>query len=201
MRIGIDIDGVLTKIQDFQFEYGSKYFYEKYGAKIVDSNAYYSKDLFNVSLEEDILFWQKHFRKYMMEDSPRVFASEVINKLKEQGNEIYIITARIEDCDNFCISNSEMIEMTKNWLLKNNIFYDDIIWTVGSKLPYCIDKKIDVMIEDNSLNVREISSKINVLCFDNKYNEDVCGNNITRVYSWYDIYSKINIMVGECDGN
>ena len=47
------------------------------------------------------------------------------------------------------------------------------------------------MIEDSPKNVEELSTKIPVLCFDCKYNESVEGKNITRVYSWYDIYDKI----------
>ena len=31
MRIGIDIDGVLTDIEQWQLDYGSKFFFETYG--------------------------------------------------------------------------------------------------------------------------------------------------------------------------
>lgn len=191
MRIGIDIDGVLTDIERFQLEYGSKYFYEKHKVKIVNEKAYYSKDVFGITKDDDVIFWRNYFKKYMREDNPRMFASEVINKLKNEGNEIYIITARIEDCDNFCISNEEMQSITKDWLSKNNIYYDKIIWTQKSKVPYCVDNNIDIMIEDNSINIKEISSVTSVFCFNNRYNEDIEGANITRVYSWYDIYAKI----------
>ncbi len=52
MRIGIDIDGVLTDIEKFQIEYGSKYFYEK-GINIVNYKGYEITELFGVSLKED----------------------------------------------------------------------------------------------------------------------------------------------------
>ena len=48
------------------------------------------------------------------------------------------------------------------------------------------------MIEDKPLNINSISKLIPVLCYDALYNEECCGNNIYRVYSWYDIYTKIN---------
>lgn len=192
MRIGIDIDGVLSNIEKFQLEYGSKYFYEKYNVQIFDAKAYYSKDVFGVSQDNDVDFWKTYFRKYMSENNPRTFVSEIIDKLKDEGNEIYIITARLDDCDNFDISVDEMQNITKEWFKKNNIYYDKIIWSNGSKVPYCIDNNIDIMIEDNGINIKEISSVIPVLCFDNKYNEEICGPNITRVYSWYDIYAKLH---------
>ena len=47
------------------------------------------------------------------------------------------------------------------------------------------------MIEDSPTNVMDISQKVHVLCFDNPYNKKIEGNNITRVYSWYDILGKI----------
>ena len=47
------------------------------------------------------------------------------------------------------------------------------------------------MIEDSPKNILDISTKVPVLCFDNPYNKKVEGNNITRVYSWYDILNKI----------
>ena len=35
MKIGIDIDGVLTDIEQWQLDYGSKFFYEKYGYMVL----------------------------------------------------------------------------------------------------------------------------------------------------------------------
>lgn len=40
MRIGIDIDGVLTDIEQWQLDYGSKFYYEKYGLNIVIYKGY-----------------------------------------------------------------------------------------------------------------------------------------------------------------
>ena len=53
------------------------------------------------------------------------------------------------------------------------------------------------MIEDKVDNIKRISSKIPVVCFNAGYNEECEGKNIYRTYSWYDIYNtiknKINI--------
>ena len=114
---------------------------------------------------------------------------QTIAKLKET-NEIYIITARNED-GLPPESYGHMQEMVVNWLKHQNIAYDKIIFTKGSKLPYCLENNIDVMIEDSPRNILDISSKVPVLCFDNQYNEKMDGENITRVYSWYDILKKL----------
>jgi len=47
------------------------------------------------------------------------------------------------------------------------------------------------MIEDTVNNIVSISKIIPVICFDTRYNQNCQGDNITRCYSWYDIYSKI----------
>mgnify|MGYP003297633099 CR=1 FL=1 len=44
------------------------------------------------------------------------------------------------------------------------------------------------MIEDKASNVIKISEVIPVLCFDTPYNLEVNKDNVTRVYSWYQIY-------------
>ena len=94
MRIGIDIDGVLTDIEKWQLDYGSKFFYENYGKEIIVFDKYETNEIFKVSKEQDDEFWNKYFKDYSINIETRKFASEVIKKLKEKGNEIYIITAR-----------------------------------------------------------------------------------------------------------
>ena len=36
MKIGIDIDGVLTDVEQWQLDYGSKFFYEKRQMKLIE---------------------------------------------------------------------------------------------------------------------------------------------------------------------
>ena len=50
MRIGIDIDGVLTDFEKWQLDYGSKYFL-KYNKNIVNPDGYDSDTVFNVTNE------------------------------------------------------------------------------------------------------------------------------------------------------
>ena len=50
------------------------------------------------------------------------------------------------------------------------------------------------MIEDNTNNILTISKLIPVICMDTRYNQSCEGDNITRCYSWYDIYSKIKMI-------
>lgn len=191
MRIGIDIDGVITDIERFLADYGTKFCIEE-GIDInIDYGCYDPAGAFNWTKEQTEKFWNQYMKYYATKYRPREFAVEVIKKLKDENNEIYIITARSE-YGLIGEDYGKMKSFVNNWLEENEIEYDRIIFTEGSKLPYCIGNYIDIMIEDCSENVKEISTKIPVLCFDCGYNRDFEGVNITRVYSWYDIYQKIN---------
>lgn len=193
MRIGIDIDGVLTDIEQWQLDYGSKFYFEKYNKPIINNKGYETMDIFNVPTEYDDEFWIKYFKDYSVNIDVRPFAAEVIKRLKMDGNEIYIITARGSHLSHSTdvMSVSENQEIVLEWLKKNNIYYDKIIFSPEDKLDICQDNNIDIMIEDKPKNINNISTKIPVICFNAGYNEECNGNNIIRCYSWYDIYYKI----------
>lgn len=190
MRIGIDIDGVITDIERFIADYGTKYCVENNLPINIKVGEYDEFKTFNWSEEQGIKFWNEHIIYYATKYPAREFAAEVIQKLKKDGHEIYIVTAR----NDYGVPKEyigKMKDFVSQWLKDNNISYDKIIYTEGSKLPYCVGNYIELMIEDCDKNVKEISTKIPVLCFDCQYNKNIEGENITRVYSWYDVYSKI----------
>ena len=87
-NIGVDVDGVLTNLEKFQLENGKKFFGEN---KIVNKNAYDVKDIFDCSSSEREKFWLKYIWKYSIEEEMTPYASDVLNKLKDEGNKIYII--------------------------------------------------------------------------------------------------------------
>jgi len=190
MRIGIDIDGVLTDVERFTLDYGTKFCIENGIPIKITQGEYDEQKAFSWEEEQCIKFWNEYLEYYATKYKTREFASEVIHKLKEEGNEIYIITARNE----WGLPESSygrMREFVSKWLEEEKIEYDRIIYTEGSKLPYCVGNYIDIMIEDSPENVIDISSKIKVLCYNCLYNSKISGKNIERVYSWYDIYEKL----------
>lgn len=193
MRIGIDIDGVLVDLERFVIDYGAKFCKENNLPINIELGSYDESKMLNLTEEQTIEFWNKYIIYYASKYQAREFASEIVNKLKEEGHEIYIITAR-NDYGVPREYQGKMKEIVSEWLKDNNIGYDKIIYTEGSKLPYCVGNYIEVMIEDSPRNIEELSTKIPVLCFDCKYNEKLERDNVTRVYSWYDVYSKIKEM-------
>lgn len=194
MRIGIDIDGVLTDIEQFVIDYISKYCVEnKIKYNIGDYDYNYSKT-FNITDEQEENFWNEYLEYYAVNEKARPFAAEVINKLREDGHEIYIITARWLTNRDDDIGN-RMKEIVKNWLHENKILYDKLIFSKAlkeRKAQEITEHKIDLMIEDSPNNINELANIIPVICYNAEYNKNCIDNKIIRCYSWYDIYSKIN---------
>ena len=191
MRIGIDIDGVLTDVIRYACDYGSKYFFDKYGKLDINIDSWSLKDMFNVSDEEDKECWLKIVDNYAINESARPFAAEIIDKIKNENNEIYIITAR--SSSKWDDVNGEMNNILISWLNNNNIKYDKLIVS-KEKLEICKKYNINIMIEDKKENINSISKSIPVICFHENHNKELKSKNIYRAYSWYDVYYKYLII-------
>ena len=90
MNIGIDVDGVLTDIYNYQIEKGQQYF-----NKMKEKNTLSIAEMFDVTSEEEKKFWTKYIWEYCLKVKAREGASEALQKLKDEGNKIYIITSRV----------------------------------------------------------------------------------------------------------
>lgn len=197
MNIGIDVDGVLTDLEKYIIDYGSKMCIEENWTLNIDIDKYWENKTFNWREEQGEKFWNKYLVHYVTEYTPRIFAQEVIEKLKQEGNNIYIITAR-DESGLPPEAYGKMQKLTKEWLRKNNISYNKLIFAANEeKLQKCIDNEVDVMIEDSPNNIINISSKIPVIKYYCRYNREIEGENIITGYSWYHIYRIIKEMKGE----
>ncbi len=194
MRIGIDIDGVLTDLDSFQFDFFSKFCVENKIPYNIKTSKYDISKSFGLGDAEENKFWDIYLDYYAKQERARRFASEVIKKLKEEGHEVYIITARwLTNRDDALGEN--MRNTVKKWLDENDIVYDKLIFSKAKKekkIDEIRENNIDVMIEDSPSNINELSKIIPVVCFDASYNKKCKGENIHRCFSWYDVYNKIN---------
>ena len=163
MKIGIDIDGVLLDLERFAIDYGTKFCIEENLNLKINIQEYWEKLKFNWTEEQENKFWNKYIIKYFKQYPPREFASEIIKKLKKEGNKIYIITARNEEgLPQEEYGKSQ--EITKTWLNENNIEYDKLIFTPDSeKLEQCLKNNVEIMIADSPTNIKNISQKIPVI--------------------------------------
>ena len=126
MKIGIDIDGVLTDEHTFIIDNATKFFSENNIPYEVNKDIYDNARIFNVTEDEYILFWKQYFLNYIKNVTIRPYASEIIKKLKEDNHEIFIITARpFTSYDNEY--KEQMQSIAKEWLNKNGVLYDQCV--------------------------------------------------------------------------
>lgn len=194
MKIGIDIDNTLTEVQDelnkAAFDYaislGKKIENSDIPMEEIENNGDTYKKKFQFSYEE-----LKYFLKDIQENitnnaSPRENVKEVIDKLKEKGHEIYIITARDSEF------HDNPYKLSKDWLDKNKIYYDKLIVNARKKSSVCKLEKIDLLIDDqlnNCLDVSNVGIQA-IMITDKKYEY----NQIIQLKEWNEIYNYINEM-------
>lgn len=195
MKIGIDIDGVLTDINSFQAKEGKKFFNDE--LHYFNECAYDFKDMFHCTYEEKKSFWRKNCLNYYIKPECEKYASEVTKMLHEQGHTIYLFSSRSQTNKKGIIGNIYK-ELLKHWLEKNKIIYDEIIYcdpekSAEDKFYECQKKEIDIMIEDQKFSAYLESNVSKVILISRLYNLGLELNNIVRVNSFEDIYKSLLI--------
>mgnify|MGYP004631961667 CR=1 FL=1 len=207
MRIGIDIDNVISNFNDTLLNEYLIYDKTLRNNGIVNKNAKYIRDgMFDWNEDEDHSFYRNNIEKIAKKLGLIEGAKEYIDKLHNDGHIIYVITGR----DNG--DYTDPYNMTKTWLDSNHIYYDNLILTDAynshSKTEICLEYNIDVMIDDSKRMCKDIKDNgIRALLMDTPYNRDT--NEFERVNSWKEIYNKlshkkINVILdtdtyNECD--
>ena len=200
MIIGVDIDDTLTSEHDFVIHYGTMYCNKlgKYNLKRIDTVNI--TEMFDWPLKIAHEFYYKYSEK--ISEQPAVpFASEVLKKLKKEGHQIYIITARKQNDEWFPKHISSRLELfTAEWLLKNEIPFDKIFFDAKDKGKVCRDNGVDIMIDDDPENIEGMIGNTSVFIYDKDYNRKPEYSLLTRVYSWYDAYKKIKLLESKRSG-
>jgi uncharacterized HAD superfamily protein len=193
MKIGIDIDDTTFLTVKSMLKYADLFEEEISGVPTnrdsfgLIKNRYYLQALYGWSDETKFEFFRKYYKNVLEECTMLPNADVVIQKLKEEGNTIHFITARlmnIEGCD------TEKI--TKESLKKFNIPYDYLDLHVSDKLKFFKDNNIDLCIEDSFETCRQLTDNgIKAILMTTKMNEQIDAGEITRVTNWNEIYEEI----------
>lgn len=192
MNIGIDIDDTISDTYDVMFNYAQKYTIEDLNrsGKINNNEKLYTHmyctKLHNWNEIEEYNFIDKYYEKIVKEVKSKKYSAEVIKKLKEEGNNIFIITAR------FNSSKFDIELETKKWLEDNGIIYDELYLNAGDKVNIVKENDIDIFVDDSFKNCKAIAELgIKTYIFDTRINKDLNDCNTDRVYSWLHLYQEI----------
>lgn len=209
MKIGIDIDNVISNFNEELIKEYLMHDKELRNTGIINENAKYIRNgMFDWTDDEEKTFYKENIERIAKNLKVIKGAKEYIEKLHEDEHLIYIITGR---------DNGEYLEpykMTKEWLDKNYIYYDNLILTDAydkhAKTKKCLEHNIDIMIDDSVGICSDcIENGITTILMDTPYNK---YSNIQRVKNWREFYEyiknykkdKINLILdtdtyNECD--
>ena len=193
MKIGIDIDDTTVITVKSMIKYADKYDTEVLGRKGTNGNLgliqnrYYLKVLYGWTEKEKFDFFNMYYKNVLEECTLMMNADKVLKKLKEEGNEIYFITARLTN-----INNCNTEEITKSTLKESNIEYDKLIINASDKLKVCEDEGIELFVEDSYDTCKELAENgIKSILMTTKMNQKIEAGNIARVHNWDEVYEQI----------
>ncbi len=195
MKIGIDIDDTTLITVEAMIKYGNIYNEEILKRPKIKFNfgeikdRYYMNKLFGWDEETKFSFFNMYYKNVLEDCKPLPDAQEYITKLKDKGNEIYFISARITSIEG---CNAESI--TINSFNKYNIPYNKIIIGAYNKLDYCLKHNIEVFVDD-SYEVLEELSKHGIKCYlmTSPINKNIDTGTIKRVSTWQEIYKDLEV--------
>ena len=195
MNIGIDIDDTLTDIRDKLNLAAEKYANElgkenkneedKYVEDSNNGNIYQIK--YGFTYEELKYFLSVIHEGITKKEEPRKNCVEIIRRLHNEGHKIYIITARDSEF------HEDPYKLSKDWLDKNNIYYDELIVNARNKLEVCQRKNIDLFIYDQLANCTKLSEAGIKVIRITEYN-DIQHGDIINKKNWNEIYNYIKEM-------
>ena len=196
MRIGFDIDNVITDMDSLLLKEFLKEDKNKRNNGIINKNArHIVKGMFDWSEYEVEEFLANNMERIAKNFKPIDGMKELIDKLIKEGHEVYLISNRVYP------HYKEARKTTEDWLLKYNIKYNELILTETiDKSNACKKYKIDIMFDDsvrNCLILRD--NDINVCLVKTKYNYNYkrdldIANDIKEIYERIDGMKK-NIIL------
>lgn len=185
LNIGIDLDGVIYNSELWLQAFAEIFDFENNGKGVVDSTENSIDKRFGWDAERTRNFRLKYLPLQMQECSLMPYAKETLQKLKDRGHKITIITSR-------GIYDESHIKITKKRLKKDKMPFNEIYFTKENKLQICKDKQIDVMIDDTPSIIEKLSgSGIRCLYFKNGNTKDILNGNVTTVFNFGDVFREI----------
>lgn len=182
MNIGVDIDDTITNSYEtlltiISMKYGLNY------KKIIQKNLNYEQ-IYN-SLE-NFDTYKKDLHTFMAKAVPlKENVVEVLKKLKEEGNNIILITARNYD------EYHEPYKITIEYLEKNSIPYNKLFVNISNKGELCKKENIDIFIDDNIKHCNSVKNVgIRTVQFNTSFVPKL--DDVEHVSSWLEFYELIH---------
>ena len=183
MKIAFDIDDVITQSS-------------KEIIKYLEKNAHKEEIMSKMAVIMSGNLEGEHINTFFKENLLEIYKTvelmdnvkEVLNRLISKGHEIYIVTARGDECSG--VKGSE--ELTLKFLKEKEIPYKQIIFNAIDKAKICKENKIQVLVDDsvkNCINAQERA--LRTILFNSEWNRNLNLGYMQRVDNWLELEDKI----------
>lgn len=181
MRIGIDIDDVITDTSLTMKDYIEKY--DKNGEILEHVEEVIRGDMPTPGIKK---FFADNSIKIFGSVKLKIDVSRVTKNFLNAGHEIFLITTR----GDVKFKGSE--KLTIEYLKNNDVSYTKILFNSFDKAKVCRENHIDIMVDDSVKYCKEISNEnIKSVLFTSEINKLV-DVDIQRVNSWRELEKIIN---------
>lgn len=182
MNIAVDIDDTLTNSFEYFMPFVAEYFgadYEELKRKNMSYN-----NLPEEWKDQEYAFGRKYYDSTVAATPFKADAAWGVQKLKEMGHRIVIITGRTTDF------YTDPYKTTIEELENGKIVYDKLICTL-EKGKACVDENIDILVDDVPANC-EAAAKVGVkpIVFNSIANQNI-KTDFPRASSWKDVINMI----------
>lgn len=187
MKIGLDLDGVVIDSEKTIRTYLELYAIDELNGKNIENREEPKMhDRYNFTKEEEEKFIDKYILKCSQESNLMSGFKVVYDKLKKQGHEFVVITARGGYTE-------EMKTDAIRILNEGNIDLKKFYWHTSNKLEACKKEDVDIMIDDDWRIIDNLSKNgIRTLYFRDTNMKKMEENEyVKEVNNWGDIYREI----------
>ena len=183
MNIGIDIDNVVNNFDEGFIAACKEYDKKLRNAGMVNKNADNMLEVFDWTFEERMDFLAERCEELAKKLDIKWDCKKYIDKLLEEGHNVYLITNRAEPCF------TKPQESTIEWLEEHDVNYTELIFSESpDKTKECRENKIDFMFDDRldqcKLMLKQGINCVVMLTEYNKYHL----KHIPQVANWKGIY-------------
>ena len=193
MKYAFDLDDTLsdtaTVINEYAVKFDKEFLNGDGKMKEIDNSVdyYYFAEALNWNKDNIRDFFKQYYIEIIKKVKIKPLVAETIDKLKKGNNKIYIITARRKREEN------EIENITKKWLDKNKIYYDELYINAKEKFSLVNELSIDYFIDDSYKNCKEVleKTKAQVFMIETKFNKQIKDNNIKIIKNINQILKEI----------
>lgn len=179
--IGIDIDDTITNstrvVKRYIYKYSNSEELKNNVEGIIRGN-YVS--------EESKVFYKSRSKEIGNEIKVKKHAREIIQKLHDDGHKIIIVTAR---SNNYY---DDAYGFSYEYLTRNGIVFDELCTNQAYKAKICLEKNIDIMIDD-AVDTVDATHDLGIksILFSSSINKNK-KSKAKRLNNWIEVYKYIN---------